>query len=284
MTRGLRHTRSLLILFFILFAVVPAATGGEGAYKAKGSVHAEEVEYTSSGVTMKGFLAYDGSIKGKRPGVLVVHEWWGHNDYARRRALMLAELGYTALAVDMYGDGKVAAHPEDAGRFSSEVGGNIPLMTERFNRALKFLKGEDTVDEGRVGAIGYCFGGTVVLHMVRGEGEAGSSLKGVASFHGGLGPIGTAAYRGGRAKAKVFVAHGGEDNFTPPERVLAFREEMEDLGFDLDFKVYPGAPHSFTNPAADEYAERFNIPLGYSEEADRASWMDLKNFLEDIFK
>jgi dienelactone hydrolase len=131
---------------------------------------------------MKGYLAYDENIQVKRPGVLVVHEWWGLNDYARKRAKMLADLGYAALAIDMYGDGKTAVHPDDAGKFSSELMKNFDVAKARFAAALDFLQQQPFIDPTRIAAIGYCFGGGVVLNMAR----QGLGLKGVASFHGGL--------------------------------------------------------------------------------------------------
>src|SRR5690349_13241300 len=145
-------------------------------------VQGKEVTYRNNGETLKGYMAYDDNIKEKRPGVLVVHEWWGHNEYARKRARMLAELGYTALALDMYGDGKQANHPEEAGKFAGEVAKNLPLAKARFEAAMKFLKEQPEVDVSNIAALGYCFGGSVVLQMAR----MGEDLKGVASFHGGL--------------------------------------------------------------------------------------------------
>jgi dienelactone hydrolase len=146
-------------------------------------VQSQEVTYRAGDTVLKGYLAYDDSIQGRRPGILVVHEWWGHNAYARKRARMLAELGYTALAVDMYGEGKQAAHPGDAGKFASEVKQNLPLAKERFMAAMELLKQQPTVDSTHIAAIGYCFGGGIVLEMAR----AGLDLDGVVSFHGSLG-------------------------------------------------------------------------------------------------
>jgi len=139
-----------------------------GAATAEPRIKGEPVDYKAGGVTMKGYLAYDENVKGKRPGVLVVHEWWGHNEYARKRARMLAELGYTALAVDMYGEGKTATHPDDAAKFATETAKNFPVAKKRFEAAMKFLKKQKTVDPKRIGAIGYCFGGGVVLNMAAG--------------------------------------------------------------------------------------------------------------------
>ena len=194
----------------ILLAIISSA--------ALAAVKGEEVSYEAEGVVMKGYLAYDDAIQGKRPGVLVVHEWWGHNDYARKRARMLAEMGYTALAVDMYGSGKTADHPDNAKQFMSEVMGNLPLMKQRFRAAEKALKKHKTVDDKRLGAIGYCFGGAVVLNMAR----QGEKLAGVVSFHGSLGTSDPARY--GKVKAQVLVLNGAEDPFITAEQIEGLQE------------------------------------------------------------
>jgi dienelactone hydrolase len=244
---------------------------------AETSIEGREVQYTSGGTTLKGYLAFDSGISGKRPAVLVVHEWWGLNDYARRRARMLAEMGYTALAVDMYGDGKQATHPDDAGKFSSELMKNFDVAKARFMAAMDFLKKQPTVDPDRIAAIGYCFGGGVVLNMAR----QGVDLRGVASFHGGLAAVKPAT--SGSVKAKVLVLHGADDKFTTPEQINAFKKEMKDAGADFRFIAYPGAVHSFTNPDADDLGKKFNLPLAYNGEADKKSWEELRKFLDMIF-
>ena len=147
-------------------------------------IKGEEIEYKSNGTVLKGYLAYDDSIEGKRPGVIVVHEWWGHNDYARKRANMLAELGYTAFAIDMYGDGKQADHPDDAGKFMTETLSNMPEAEKRFNAGVEVLKAQPSVNSDEIAAIGYCFGGAVVLYMA----STGADLDAVASFHGAISP------------------------------------------------------------------------------------------------
>lgn len=247
------------------------------AASAQAEVRGEPVEYPAGGTTMKGYLAYDDAVPGKRPGILVVHEWWGHDEYARKRARMLAGLGYTALAVDMYGDGKQAEHPDEAGKFSGEIRKNMELGRERFLAARRVLEGHRLTDPARIGAIGYCFGGSVVLQMAR----DGMDLDGVASFHGGL--TTTAPARPGAVKAKVLVLTGADDKFIPPEQVEEFSKEMKAAGADFRVVRYAGAVHSFTNPAADEYARRFNIPLGYDAEADAKSWAEMKGFFQDLF-
>lgn len=246
-------------------------------FSAQAAIQHEEVSYSANGVTMKGYLAYDDAVKGKRPGVLVVHEWWGHNDYARRRANMLAELGYTALAVDMYGDGKQATHPEDAGKFAAAVMQNMPEAKARFLAALELLKKHQTTDPARIAAIGYCFGGGVVLHMAR----LGVDLKGVVSFHGSLGAQTPA--KAGEVKAAVLVCHGADDKFATQEQVDAIKKEMKEARVDFQFVSYPGAGHSFTNPEADAAGKKFNIPLVYNEAADKQSWADMQKFFKRIF-
>lgn len=257
------------------FAVVMATLFVAGSALAE--IKGEEVQYTSEGVTMKGYLAYDEAIKGRRPGVLVVHEWWGHNEYARKRARMLAELGYTALAVDMYGDGKQAAHPDEAGKFASEVMKNMPVAKARFVAAMDLLKQNETVDAGNIGAIGYCFGGGTVLAMAR----MGVDLKGVVSFHGSLATAEPA--KEGDVKARVLVCHGAADKFISKEDVDAFKKEMKKAKVDFTFKAYPNATHSFTNPDADTYAKQFNLPFEYNAKADKNSWNDMKSFLKKVF-
>jgi len=260
-----------LIMIAMVMAVVGPATA---AHKIEG----KPVEYTAGGVTLKGYLAYDEHVKGKRPGVLVVHEWWGQNEYVRKRARMLAELGYTALALDMYGEGKMAGHPDEAGKFASEVMKNFPVAKERFLAALEFLKKQPTVDPDRIAAIGYCFGGGVVLNMAR----QGVDLKGVASFHGSLAVV--KPDQPTPIKAAVRVYNGADDKFSTPEQIEALKKEMADQKVNFKFVNYTGAVHSFTNPDATELGKKFNMPIAYNKAADKASWKDLQGFLKEIFK
>jgi dienelactone hydrolase len=265
--------KKMLIGLLVAAAILALST----AAMAKQNIQGKGVTYSADGVTMKGYLAYDANIKGRRPGVLVVHEWWGLNDYARKRARMLAQLGYTALAVDMYGSGKEAKHPDDAGKFSSALMKDFATAKERFLAAQELLKKQNTVDPDKMAAIGYCFGGGVVLNMAR----QGVDLKGVASFHGGLAAVQPA--QSGTVKAKILVLHGADDKFTTPEQIDSFKEEMKNAGADFQFISYPGAMHSFTNPDADRYGKKFKLPLGYNAEADKQSWEELKRFFKVIF-
>jgi len=259
---------ALLTVLFLLYFTASALA----------AIHTEEINYKSGDTGMVGFLAYDDSIKTKRPGILVVHEWWGLNDYARKRSRMLAKLGYTALAIDMYGNGKQATHPDDAGKFAGEVKKNMAVAQARFEAAMELLKKQPTVDPTRIGAIGYCFGGGVVLEMAR----RGVDLTGVASFHGSL-TTDTPA-KPGRVKAEVLVLNGADDPFTTAEQIDSFKKEMNAAGVHYKFINYPTAKHSFTNPDADKFGKKFNMPLAYNREADKASWAEMQKFFKRIFK
>lgn len=257
---------ALFALMFMEIAVSRAAVVGK------------PVDYVANGVTLKGYIAYDDGSTDKRPGILVVHEWWGHNEYARKRAEMLAGLGYVALAVDMYGDGKQADHPDDAGKFASALMKNMPVMKERFLAAMDVLKQNGAVDPTRLGAIGYCFGGGVVLTMAR----EGADMKGVVSFHGSLATQSPAEK--GRVKAKILVCNGAADTFVPAESIKEFKAEMKKANVDFKLVNYPGAIHSFTNPGSTELGKKFHLPLAYSETADKKSWADMQEFFKRVFK
>ncbi len=241
---------------------------------AHAEVETREISYDIQGQNFKGFLAYDGDQDGERPGVLVLHEWWGHNDYVRRRARMLADAGYTAFAPDMYGDGKVANHPEDAKAFMQAATSDPAKVERRFDNAHDLLRAHPTVDPQRTAAIGYCMGGGMALEMAR----AGKDLDAVVSFHGTLDTDDPADQ--GDVQAPVLVLTGGADPFVPDDQVQRFREEMKAAGADFRIKVYPGAKHSFTNPAADDYAQRFDLPVAYDDRADRDSWRRMKRFFD----
>ncbi len=244
---------------------------------AQAAVQGEDVDYEADGVTLKGYLAYDDSIKGKRPGVLVVHEWWGQNEYARRRARMLAALGYTALAVDMYGNGKVVDNPDDAGKLAGEIYKNMPMAKARFEAAMQLLGKQPTVEAGKLAAFGYCFGGGVALNMAR----MGEDLKGVASFHGGLGTSSPA--QPGMIKARIISFSGDADPSIGPDKVAAFRKEMDAAGANYRVVIYPGAKHAFTNPDADVLGKKFNLPIAYDAKADKDSWEQATVFLREVF-
>lgn len=257
-------------LYFIGLMLVAAA--------AQAAVQGKEVSYEADGTKLKGYVAYDDAVKGKRPGVLVVHEWWGLNDYARERARMLAKQGYTALALDMYGNGKMAHHPDDAQKFSSEVSQNEALAKTRFDAALALLKQQKTVDADNIGAIGYCFGGSVALNMAR----LGEPLKVVESFHGGLKTSHPA--EPGVVKARIASFTGEADPFIPAEQVAAFRQEMDKAGVNYLVVTYPGVLHSFTSPEADKLGKEFKLPMAYNAEADKDSWSKGMALMDEVFK
>ena len=257
--------------YFLIFILITNVTNCS-------KIQSKEVTYQAGDTPLKGYIAWDDSVKGPRPGVIVVHEWWGHNDYSRKRADMLARLGYTAIALDMYGNGKTANHPKDASGFSSEISSNMPLAKERFLAAYNLLKTEPTVDNRKIAAIGYCFGGGIVLNMAR----LGVDLKGVASFHGSLKTANPA--KPGDLKAKILVLNGEDDPMVTSDQIEIFKKEMNEAGADLKFISYPGAKHAFSNPEATAFGEKFNIPLAYNKDADEKSWNELKIFLIGIFK
>jgi dienelactone hydrolase len=241
------------------------------------SLKEENVTYSGSGVTMDGYVVYDANKEGKRPAILVVPEWWGLVDYPKMRARKLAELGYIAMAIDIYGNGKVADNPGDAGKMAGPFYQNLKMTKSRFDAALAKLKTYSQVDTNNIAAIGYCFGGGVVLNVAR----LGDELKGVVSFHGTL--AGAPADKN-LLKAKILVCHGMADQLVKREEVEKFKKQMDSIGADYTFKQYPNATHAFTNPASDANAEKFKMPVKYNPEADSASWNDMKDFFARIFK
>lgn len=241
------------------------------------NISTEEITYEVNGESFTGFLAFDSNNADKRPGVLVVHEWWGHNDYVRSRAIQLAEMGYVALALDMYGAGKVADHPDNANAFMQAALADPEALKARFLSARELLAKQDVTEAENIAAIGYCFGGAVVLNMAR----AGADLDGVASFHGALAT--TSPATPGNVSAKVLVLNGGADPLVPIEQVDAFKAEMTAAGADYEFVNYPDALHGFTNPGATEKGLQFEMPLAYDEQADSDSWSRLENFLTELW-
>ncbi|MDZ7747795.1 MAG: dienelactone hydrolase family protein [Halofilum sp. (in: g-proteobacteria)] len=244
------------------------------ALPAHAEVRTQEVTYDVDGQEFSGYFAWDEARQGERPGVLVLHEWWGQDAYARRRARMLAELGYTAFALDMYGNGKVAEHPEDAQAFMQSVMSDMERAERRFDKAHDLLRAHPTVAAGRTAAIGYCMGGGLALYMAR----VGKELDAVVSFHGSLGAQAGVPPAG--IEADLLVLTGGSDPFVPDAQVEAFRQAMEAAEVDYELHVYPGAKHAFTNPAADRLGAEFDLPLAYDAEADADSWQRMRRFLE----
>ena len=245
---------------------------------ASAKIVGKVVEYKAGDVTLKGYLAYDNSIKGKRPGIIVVHEWWGLTDYPKKRAEMLAKLGYVALAADMYGDGKTVDNPGDAQKSAGESMKDVGLFKSKFLAAVDFLKQDEHTNPAQIGAMGYCYGGGVVLNMAR----AGVDLKGVVSFHGSLGAVTPAAK--GNVKAKILVCAGAADKFISEKDIETFKKEMKDAGVDLKYVAYKGALHAFSNPDATALGKKFNMPIAYNEKADKGSWKEMQKFFKAIFK
>jgi dienelactone hydrolase len=244
------------------------------AGEAFAAVHTELVTYTHGDAELEGYLAYDDASSSRRPGVLVVHEWKGLGPYAMRRAEQLAQLGYIAFAVDMYGKGVRAKDHEEAARLSGVYRNDRALMRGRILAALEVLKARTFTDPGRIAAIGYCFGGTTVLELAR----SGADIAGVVSFHGALDTPNPADAL--NIKARVLVLHGAEDPYVPQEQVAAFEREMSEAGAAYRVIQYPGAVHSFTVPEAGSDP---STGAAYNAEADRQSWEAMKAFFSRIF-
>ncbi len=241
---------------------------------AHAAVKTKAVTYTHGGVTFKGHLAWDDAVKGKRPGVLVVHEWWGLNAYARKRAEQLAALGYVAFACDMYGEGKTTQHPKEAGEMATAVRKNVKEWQARARAALKILRDDSKVDPKRLAAIGYCFGGSTALQLA----YSGADLDAVVTFHAAL-PV----PEGGQAKgikAKLLICHGAADPFVKDEAVAKARSAWEEAKVDYEVNYYGGAQHSFTVPGIDKVGVK---GLSYNAQADRRSWEAMRQLLREAF-
>jgi dienelactone hydrolase len=253
----------------VVAAAVLLASSGAAA-----EVQTREIEYKEGGTVLQGLMAWDDALKGRRPGVLVVHEWWGHNEHARHQATRLAEAGYVGFALDMYGKGKVTTHPKDAQGFMAEVKKDPMVIPARFHAALELIKQDPHVSADRIAAIGYCFGGAVVLD----EARAGADLDAVVSFHGALATKSPA--EPGKVRARVLVLTGAADPFVPKEQVEAFTQEMKAAGATFRVTTYPGVKHGFTNPDAGKAGMD---ALEYNAEADKKSWAAMLELLKDVF-
>lgn len=244
------------------------------ASNAMAAIQTKTIEYKQGDTVLEGFLAWDDSTSTPRPGVLVIHEWWGNNDYSHNRAKMLAGLGYVGFAIDMYGKGKVTTTPAQATEWSNQIKNDLTLASARLNAGMQTLLAQNLVDHSRVAAIGYCFGGTCVLQMARNN----MPVLGVVSFHGGLSKIPGQAEN--PIKAKVLVCHGADDTFVPQTDVAAFIEEMKKDNADWQLIQYSGAVHAFTNPDVGQYHLQ---GTAYNKEADMRSWAMMKGFLTELF-
>lgn len=264
-------TRSSLTGISVIVAALLATASAHAELKT------ESVTYDVNGESFTGYFAYDDEVSGKRPGILVVHEWWGHNTFARKQAERLADMGYTAFALDMYGSGKVAQHPDDAMAFMKAAMSNPDAVEARFMAAMSVLQKHPTVNPDQIAAQGYCFGGGVVLNMAR----RGVDLAGVVSFHGSLAAASTA--EPGTIKPRIQVYTGGDDSFVPADQVGAFVTEMQTAGAALELVSYPGVKHSFTSPGADALGKQFDMPLAYNAEAAEDSWDRTGRFYDELF-
>ncbi len=241
---------------------------------ARAEVKTQTIDYKAGDTALQGYLASDDAVAGKRPGVLVVHEWYGLNDYARSRAEQLAKMGYVAFALDIYGKGVQAKSAEEAGQMAGKYKGDRALLRARAQAGLEVLKSQPNVDASKVAAIGYCFGGTTVLELARG----GADVAGVVSFHGGLDTPMPA--KAGDVKAKVLALHGADDPFVPDDQIVAFRQEMQAANVDWTLVAYGNSVHGFTNP---NNANSKMKGVGYNADADRRSWQAMKAFFDEIF-
>jgi dienelactone hydrolase len=233
------------------------------AASANAAVKTKTVPYKHGDLECRGFLAWDDAVEGRRPGVLVVHEWWGLNDYARHRAEELAKLGYLAFAADMYGEGKTAEHPKEAGEFATKVRSNIADWRKRAEEALEVLKAQPQCDPDHLAAIGYCFGGSTALQLA----YSGADLKAVATFHAALPTPSEEDAK--RIKARLLICNGADDTFIKEEVIKAFRDALDKAKVKYDFVSYEGAKHSFTVPHADAVG----LPgMKYDKKADEDSW------------
>ncbi|HEV2320327.1 MAG TPA: dienelactone hydrolase family protein [Verrucomicrobiae bacterium] len=258
----MKHLLSLIAVLFL-------------AMKMQGAIHTETVDYQQGGTTLEGFVAYDDSVSGKRPGVLIVHQWQGITDYEKMRAKMLAQMGYVAFCADIYGKDSRPKSLQDAGALAGKFKNDRPLLRARVNAGLDELKGNPYVDPDRVAAIGYCFGGTTVIELAR----SGAQLKGIVSFHGGLDSPSPADAR--NIRCKLLILAGADDPFQKPADLGAFEKEMRDAKVDWQITFYGGAVHAFTQREVD----KLNLSgAKYNENADKRSWQAMKDFFAEIFE
>ncbi|MEP7106399.1 MAG: dienelactone hydrolase family protein [Ferruginibacter sp.] len=265
-----RYFKSILTILFMVSVLTL------DAQNESSSIKGEEVTYIDGTTTLKGYVAYDEKQQGKRPVIIVVPEWWGCNDYTRMRARMLAESGYIAIAADIYGDGKIADNPTDAQASATPFYKDPQLGKSRLEAAVKKVKEFPQANADKMAAIGYCFGGSMVLNAAK----LGMDFKGVVSFHGGLATVPATP---GITRAKILVCHGSADKFVSTEDIKTFRDNLDALKVPYTFKVYEGATHAFSNPIATATGKKFNMPIEYNEVADKQSWKDMKDFFKKIF-
>lgn len=279
---------NFLLIFFIAIAIVscnsqnsksdPDQNEPDSLSALTALIREDSATYSSGPANFKSFVAFKQGDQ-KKPIVLVVPEWWGVNDYTKSRVKQLAELGYLAFAVDMYGDGKSVTTPDEAEKLALHFYKDPALARAHFDAALKKAKTYAEADTSKIAAIGYCFGGSMVLNMAR----LGEPLKGVVSFHGDLNNYGLMPTKGATTP-QILALHGEADSMVPQDVVNNFKKEMDSAHVNYKFISYPGAKHAFTNPAATAVGEKYKIDIAYNEAADKSSWEEMKVFLADIFK
>lgn len=266
-----------IVLLFTACNNAPKQESTAPVVDSTAAMKEETITFTSDSATLHAFVVYNDSVKGKRPAVLVIPEWWGLNDYPKMRARELAKLGYVAMAVDLYGDGKVADNPDSAKAFATPFYMHPDKAKTRIDSAIAKIRSYDIVDGTKIGGIGYCFGGGMLVNTAR----LGDDLKGIVSFHGSL--IGTPA-RKDLLRTRILICHGNADKFVSPQDVAAFKKQMDSIGANYTFIGYDSATHAFTNPASTATGKKFNMPIEYNAKADSASWDAMKNFFADLFK
>ena len=244
------------------------------ASTAQAKLVTRSIAYSQDGTALQGYLAYDDALAGKIPGILVVHEWWGLNSYARGRAEKLAQLGYVAFAVDMYGKGKSTTHPDQAAAWMKAINSNMGTWQKRAMAGLEILKKQPQVDTNRIAAIGYCFGGATVQVLA----YSGANLKGIVSFHGSLVP--PSADQAARTKAKMLICHGAQDPFNKPDALRDYIIALNASTIDWQLIVLGNTRHAFTNPDAGKYGLS---ALAYNPLSDRRSWQYMQYFFKEIF-
>lgn len=250
-----------------------------GAASASAAIMEEPVTYKAGDTTLKGFVVYDDAAQGKRPGIVFVPEWWGITKHTRDEAKAFAAKGYTAFVADMYGDAKTADNPKDAGALAGSVLKDPKVMEARFTAARTALAAHPSVDAAHIAAIGYCFGGAVVINMAR----AGADLDAVAGFHASLG-LNTPAPAPGTVKARILVLNGADDPFVKPEEYAQLQKDFAAAKADYRVVTYPGAVHSFTNPEATALGQKFNLPMRFDAKANDEATAELLAFLAQAVK
>jgi dienelactone hydrolase len=254
--------------------MIPVVLAMAGTLSASAKIVTKTIEYQQGGTVLEGFLAYDDAISGKRPGVLVVHQWMGLTKYEKHRAEQLAQLGYVAFCADIYGKGIRPKNVNEAGAEATKYKTDRALLRARVNAGLAELEKNELVDPKRIAAIGYCFGGTTVIELAL----SGADIAGVVSFHGGLDAPNPADAK--NIKCKVLALAGADDPFQNPNDLAAFENEMRDAKVDWQITFYGGAVHAFTQPDPGFV----NAGAKYNEKADKRSWQAMKDFFAEIFK